>query len=960
MRSLITRCVIVLLLMAPLLTVVPAPRTAAQDGGYLGEAPFYTSDAWVVDAGEAVFAADLPTVNPANRAASVAYFNSYYRGQGMPAISWTGNHPSCNAGTTSAAFKDDVLLRLMYFRGMAGVPTTIGFSSTANAKNQQAALLMSANGSLSHNPPSDWACWTADASQAAGSSNIAIGYFGRGAVDAYMKDSGSNNYLAGHRRWLLYPQTTTFGTGDTPFVSASGGNPSYSSSNTMWVFDSNIGGPRPATRDGYVAWPPPGYVPYQVVYPRWTFSFPGANFANASVTLTRDGVNVPVTVESRTNNGYGENTIVFRPTSMGSGDTWANPGNDTTYRVTISNVNNASLSTFSYDVTVINPDGPGGGGATSTPTRTPTRTPTTGTGSWAPGMMVSATTGVNLRSGPGTNYSSLDIVSSGTRGSITGAPTTAGGHTWYPVAMEGHAPGWIAGTYLRALNITATPSTGSTPTRTPTATRTPTRTPTTTATRTPTRTPTPSRTPTTGASNPFGPGMMVTTSAAVNLRSGPGTNYTSHGIVSSGTRGAITGSPVASGGYTWYPVAMQGFQPGWIAGTYLRALNITATPSTGSSPTPTRTPTRTPTTVSGAFPIGTGVQTTANLRLRSGPSSSASTILTLPNGANGTITGAPVVAGGFTWYPATFTGYGSGYVAGTYLRAVSAASSATATRTPTLAAGVFPVDSTVRATANVNMRSNAGTGYGVVAVMPNGAQGTVLAGPVASGSYQWYRVQAAAGTGWVAGAYLQLISVSSAPGSTDAVSPANTVTPVPTNTPAPSATEPPATDTPVPPPPTEVVEVVVPTAALVVEEAPPPTATSTVDPGPQPLQIVRIQRTDGSTSGEVLVDEDESTVWIAPGMPAAQAAVFVADTGAEQWISEVRWQTGAAGLSGQLYISISLDGQTWTDLDLTLAQTDGSWSSLPVNASTMFVRFAFIAVDDIPDLGGIAEIELWP
>jgi len=146
----------------------------------------------------------------------------------------------------------------------------------------------------------------------------------------------------------------------------------------------------------------------------------------------------------------------------------------------------------------------------------------------------------------------------------------------------------------------------------------------------------------------------------------------------------------------------------------------------------------------------------------------------------------------------------------------------------------------------------------------------------------------------------------------------------------------------------------------VVEQEIAPTATSTVDPGPQPLQIVRIQRTDGSTSGEVLVDRDESTVWVAPGMPAAQAAVFVADTGAEMWISEIRWQAAANGISGQLYISISLDGQTWTDLDLTAVETDGSWSSLDLNASTMFVRFAFIAVEDVPELGGIAEIELWP
>ncbi|MGD9712708.1 MAG: SH3 domain-containing protein, partial [Thermomicrobiales bacterium] len=866
MRSLMLRLLVSLMVLAPALVVAPAPRALAQDGGYLGDAPVFTGDSYVIDASEAVFAADIPSVDTSSRSAVVAYFNAYYRGQSQPAISWTGNHPSCDAGTTSSAYRDDVLLRIMYYRGMSGVPTSIGFSSTANSKNQQAALVMSANGALSHFPPSDWDCWTADAYEAAGSSNIAIGYHGRSAVDAYIKDAGSNNFVAGHRRWLLYPQTQTFGTGDTPFAPATGGNPSFSSSNSIWVFDSNIGGPRPGTRDGFVAWPPTGYVPYQVVFPRWTFSYPGANFSGATVTLTRDGANVPVTIESRTNNGYGENTIVFRPTSMGSGDAWANPGSDSTYRVTISGVGNAASSTFAYDVIVIDPDGPGGGGPSATATRTPTftRTPTTGAGSWSPGMMVRTSVGVNLRSGAGTNFTSLGIVPGGTRGSITGTPVTSGRYTWYPVAMEGFPAGWIAGDFLRSLDITETPSSVSSAT----ATRTPTRTP------TPTHTPT--RTPTTSASNPFAPGMMIVTTANVNLRSGAGTNFTSRGIVANGTRGAIaTGTPVTSGGYTWYPVAMEGYGQGWIAGSFLRALNITATPASGNA-TATRTPTRTPTTsIPGAIPVGTDVETSANLRLRSAPSSSATTLLILPNGADGTVTGAPVVAGGYTWYPATFPGYGSGYVAGLYLRVVSAASS-TATSSPTAPSGTLPIGSTVEATTPVNVRTEPGTGNTIIGVMLSGRQGTVLAGPVQSGNYQWYRLQVSGlGTGWVAGAFLELLSVSSLPILDDGP---GTTDPLPSETPAqiapeatetlqpaePSATLEPTLESAVEPTlePAATEEVVVePTETMIVEQAPAPAATSTIDAGPQPLQIVRIQRTEGSTSGEVLGDEVASTVW---------------------------------------------------------------------------------------------------
>ncbi len=350
------RSVILAALMPFVFSAIPTDFASARETVHLGDAPVFSSDTWFVDSDKASVTSGVPAVNTRSRSESVAYFNNYYRDQEMPAIEWSGNRASCDAGTTSDAFRDDVLSRIMYFRGMAGVPTAIGLSSSLNSKSQQAAVLMSANSALSHFPPSEWRCWTPEGGEAAGSSNLALGTFGRLAIDAYMDDFGNNNSSVGHRRWLLYPQTRTFATGDTPSVSNGEGGQSYWRSNALWVFDSNIGGPRPATRDGYVAWPPPGHVPYQVVYRRWSFSFPGADFANAGVTLTRSGVNVPVTVESRADNGYGENTIVFHQTGMADFHVWENPGEDDNYQVAITNVGNASSATFVYDVVVIDPD----------------------------------------------------------------------------------------------------------------------------------------------------------------------------------------------------------------------------------------------------------------------------------------------------------------------------------------------------------------------------------------------------------------------------------------------------------------------------------------------------------------------------------------------------------------------------------------------------------------------------
>jgi uncharacterized protein YkwD len=290
----------------------------------------------------------LLTVNPQNRAASRAFFNTYYLAPDA-AINWTGDRAVCIAGDTDLAFRDAVLLRLNYYRAMAGVPATVTFSDTYNAKDQQAALMMSANEQLSHDPPTTWTCYSADGAQAAGNSNLALGYFGRNAIDGYMKDPGSGNGFVGHRRWILYPQSRIMGTGDLPFT---GGR----TANALWVIDyDHYSDPRPPTREAFVAWPPPGYVPYQVVFPRWSFSYAGASFSSATVTMTQGGAAVPVAMEAL-GNGYGENTLVWIPLGLGHSQSWPKPAKDTTYLVTISNVSiGAGTRTFTYQVTVFDP-----------------------------------------------------------------------------------------------------------------------------------------------------------------------------------------------------------------------------------------------------------------------------------------------------------------------------------------------------------------------------------------------------------------------------------------------------------------------------------------------------------------------------------------------------------------------------------------------------------------------------
>ncbi len=270
------------------------------------------------------------------------YLNVYLASENVPS-GWTGSHNPCKVGTTTAAFREAVLKRINYFREMSGIPAVTGFLTDYNRKAQAAALMMSANGALSHDPPSNWKCYSADGDEGAGSSNLYLGVYGPAAISGYVYDPGSGNYPVGHRRWILYPQTQYMGTGDIPPVSG------YWSANALWVFDlDNMWGPRPATRDEFVAWPPKGYVPRQVVYPRWSFSYPGANFSSTSVAVTRGGKPVSVSV-SPVVNGYGENTIVWE---LGE----SLPSGEVVYTVSLQNVKIDSVNrNFSYQVMIFDP-----------------------------------------------------------------------------------------------------------------------------------------------------------------------------------------------------------------------------------------------------------------------------------------------------------------------------------------------------------------------------------------------------------------------------------------------------------------------------------------------------------------------------------------------------------------------------------------------------------------------------
>jgi hypothetical protein len=257
-------------------------------------------------------------------------------------VGWTGSVSGCNAGTTSASSQQLSLSAINFDRALAGLdPITL--DSALSLKAQQAALVMSANSALSHDVPSSWKCYTSTAHAAAASSNLYLGEAGAKAIDGYMVDPGTSNSAVGHRRWILYPPTTTMGTGST------------SNSNALYVFG-KMATAGNYTNPKWVAWPTSGYFPTQLE-PNGKWSLSGSvghtwNFSHATVRVTNSsGTALSVRVY-KSQNGYGANTLVW----VVSGLKHPTGSTSISYRVTVRGIVVGHQTTsHAYTVRLIKP-----------------------------------------------------------------------------------------------------------------------------------------------------------------------------------------------------------------------------------------------------------------------------------------------------------------------------------------------------------------------------------------------------------------------------------------------------------------------------------------------------------------------------------------------------------------------------------------------------------------------------
>ena len=314
---------------------------------------------------------------------------------------------------------------------------------------------------------------------------------------------------------------------------------------------------------------------------------------------------------------------------------------------------------------------------------------------------------VNFRSGPGTNYNSKGVIALGTTVTVTDTSNAQ----WYAVRLSNGSTGYIFAEYISF--------TGS---NTPSATAAPTQAP----------------------SN--GSEQTAKTTEYVNFRSGPGTNYSSKGVIALGTTVTVTDTSNSE----WYAVRLSNGSTGYIFAQYLK---LNSSSSATATPAPTQAP-------SGSEQ---SAKTTEYVNFRSGPGTNYSSKGVIALGTTVTVTDTS----NSEWYAVRLSNGSTGYIFAQYLKVTGTSS---ATPTPTQAPSN---DGTVQAklTADVNLRRGAGTNYGVIKVIGTGTTVTVTD---ASNS-QWYKVKLSDGTeGYLFSEYLKVTS-----GNIDSAKPSATPTPTP-------------------------------------------------------------------------------------------------------------------------------------------------------------------------------------
>lgn len=300
----------------------------------------------------------LPNNTLSEREKVVQDFKENYLGSEIKDFKWKGGSKLlCSAGTLTEDNFRKVLQKINYFRRFVGLNDDIVFDDSYNKLAQKAALIMYANDMLNHHPPGNCRCYSEDGFDGASHSNLYSASYEEGIpepITAFVADYGGNREV-GHRRWLLYSRAKIMGYGATKGSSA------------LYVITEKK---RSLPNQEYICYPPKGYVPYQLIFKRWSLSIPtnsDCDFTKAKVSMRmKNGavLKTNIVCSKEYQQGYGDPTLAWevgfmppdfslemRKSAFNKKSIFDNPINVKVDSILVGK----EYKSFNYSVTIIDP-----------------------------------------------------------------------------------------------------------------------------------------------------------------------------------------------------------------------------------------------------------------------------------------------------------------------------------------------------------------------------------------------------------------------------------------------------------------------------------------------------------------------------------------------------------------------------------------------------------------------------
>jgi hypothetical protein len=279
-------------------------------------------------------------------------YKTYYLSSKIDSMNWTSSG-NCNTGVIPKEIYKKAENRINFFRLVNHLPP-IKIVDLKKEEAQAAAFMMQENNNLSHAPPADWKCYSEKGKEGAASSCLSFFAFKSQKettfITDYIRDAGEMNSFVGHRRWLLSSQAKKFSYGATKKTDALYCMPELTTD---------------TLKTSFIAYPWNGCVPYNLIFPKWSFAIPAihnVDFSKMKLTIKNsDGTILPHKLLPR-NDDYPDHVIVWKMPTLFTDEEESKFENklkekgffDKTLTVKIENVLvNNKIKTFEYKVKIV-------------------------------------------------------------------------------------------------------------------------------------------------------------------------------------------------------------------------------------------------------------------------------------------------------------------------------------------------------------------------------------------------------------------------------------------------------------------------------------------------------------------------------------------------------------------------------------------------------------------------------